>query len=52
MPINRVIVNASPLICPYPYPLQNESGQVVENLPASNYLVPKRGLEPLQAIAY
>ena len=37
---------------PHPHPAQNENGQVIENLPASNYLVPKRGLEPLQVFTY
>lgn len=37
---------------PYPHPAQNENGQDVEISPAFLNLVPKRGLEPLQAFAY
>ena len=37
---------------PSPHPPKNESGQDIENSSALLSLVPKRGLEPLQASAY
>jgi len=51
---NREMVNRldSQPAAPYPQPAQKEEAQPLEVAPLSMQMVPKRGLEPRQAIAH